>query len=316
MTGTAAIVGTGFVGRAWAIAFARAGWRARMWDADPSVPEAARGLIGELLPELAKNGLLGDASPADVAARLEPCRELETALDGVDWVQESAPERVEVKQALFRDLDRLAPDSAVIGSSTSSIRPSLFTGDLPGRRRCLVVHPINPPYLIPATELVPAPWTAPETVERAREVMLAIGQSPIAMARELDCFVVNRLQGALLEEAFRLVDDGFCGAEDVDRALRDGLALRWSLIGPFETIDLNAPRGIRDYVARYEGMYAGIHEDQKRRVDWSGPVMDRIETERRARLPESAIPDRIRWRDRRLMALMAHMRKARTELGD
>jgi L-gulonate 3-dehydrogenase len=316
MMTTAAIVGTGFVGRAWAIAFARGGWRVRMWDADPEVPGAARGLIEELLPELARNGLLGDGSPAEVLARLEPCPELGAALDRVDWVQESAPERLEVKRELFRDLDRLAPPSAVIGSSTSSIRPSLFTEGLPGRRRCLVVHPINPPYLIPATELVPAPWTAPETVERAREVMRAIGQSPIGMTREIDCFVVNRLQGALLEEAFRLVDDGFCGAEDVDRALRDGLALRWSLIGPFETIDLNAPRGIRDYVERYQGMYAGIHEDQKRRIDWLGPVMDRIEQERRQRLPESGIPERIGWRDRRLMALMAHMRKARQELGD
>ena len=160
-------------------------------------------------------------------------------------MQENAPERLDVKKAIFSELDRLAPQSAVLASSTSAILPSRFTEHLAHRHRCLVIHPINPPYLIPAAEVVPAPWTAPETVERARAFLVAAGQAPIVMKRELDGFVMNRMQGALLEEAFRLVADGFASVEDVDVGIREGLALRWSFMGPFETIDLNAPAGVR-----------------------------------------------------------------------
>jgi L-gulonate 3-dehydrogenase len=135
------------------------------------------------------------------------------------------------------------------------------------------------------------------------------------MQRELDGFVMNRLQGALLEEAFRLVADGFAGVEDIDIALREGLALRWSVIGPFETIDLNAPGGVRDYVMRYQQMYERMHPSMQRRVDWAGPVLEGVERDRRQRLAEADLPKRQAWRDRRLMALMAHKRRAAKELG-
>src|SRR6202012_5505026 len=103
------------------------------------------------------------------------------------------------------------------------------------------------------------------------------GHAPIAIKREIDGFVVNRLQGALLEEAFRLVADGFAGVDDIDAAIRDGLALRWSFMGPFETIDLNAPGGVRDYAERYQRIYSGIFPSTQWRADWSGPGMDEIE---------------------------------------
>jgi L-gulonate 3-dehydrogenase len=104
---------------------------------------------------------------------------------------------------------------------------------------------------------------------------------PLLMEREIDGFIMNRLQGALLEEAFRLVDGGYASAADVDRGIADGLALRWSFIGPFETIDLNAPGGIADYVARYQGLYAGLFEGMRERIDWTGPTAG-IELELRA----------------------------------
>ena len=105
------------------------------------------------------------------------------------------------------------------------------------------------------------------------------------MKRELDGFVMNRMQGALLEEAFRLVADGYAAIEDVDIGIREGLALRWSFMGPFETIDLNAPGGVRDYVERYQQIYERLFPSMQRRVDWAGPVLDTVEQERRARLP-------------------------------
>ena len=135
------------------------------------------------------------------------------------------------------------------------------------------------------------------------------------MKRELDGFVMNRMQGALLEEAFRLVADGFASVEDVDVGIREGLALRWSFMGPFETIDLNAPAGVRDYVERYQGIYANLFEQMQRRVDWAGPVLAQIEGERRAKLPANQLVERQKWRDRRLMALAAQKRRAARDIG-
>ena len=136
------------------------------------------------------------------------------------------------------------------------------------------------------------------------------------MKREIDGFVINRLQGALLEEAFRLVDDGFAGIEDVDISIREGLALRWSFMGPFETIDLNAPQGVRQYVERYADMYTTIRSTATHRADWAGPVLEEIEKGRRAALPADELQARQEWRDRRLMALMCHKRQASRDIGN
>jgi len=311
-----AIVGTGLVGRAWAIAFARAGWEVRLWDPVSDAPRQAVATISRLLQDLAAQELLGGRDLAEVRNLLRPVSELAEALDDVAWTQESAPERIEVKRELWAELDAKAPTDAVLASSTSAIVPSRFTEPLAGRARCLVAHPLNPPYLIPAVELVPAPWTSAGTMDRAAAIIRGIGQVPIVMRREIDGFVMNRLQGALLEEAFRLVADGVCSAEDVDVGLKEGLALRWSFAGPFETIDLNAPGGVRDYVGRYQQIYERMFPSMQRRVDWAGPVLEKLERERRERLPEAALDERQRWRDQRLMALMRHKRCAAREIGD
>jgi len=305
-----AIVGLGLIGRSWAISFARAGCEVRLWDADPQAADAALAYIEDVLPELAAHDLLEGAEPSAVMARLQPVADLSDALSDVGYVQENTPENVEVKREVFRTLDALAPAKTILASSTSALLPSRFVEELPGRARCLVCHPINPPYLIPAVEVCPSPWTAPEVVARAADFLRACGQAPLVMKREIDGFIMNRLQGALLEEAFRLVADGVASPEDVDVGLRDGLALRWSFMGPFETIDLNAPGGVRDYAARYQGIYANIFDSTRRRVDWSGPVMDRIEADRAARLPREKLGERQRWRDGVLMALLAHKRQS------
>ncbi len=310
-----AIIGSGFIGRAWAISFARAGHDVVLWDAVADEPDRAVDYIAGVLPELADNGLLGGCEPAQVRARLTTAETLEAALDGVDHVQENTPEDVEVKRQVFAQLDAAAPANAVLASSSSAILPSRFTEDLAGRARCLVVHPINPPYLVPAAEVVPAPWTDPAVVERVREFLISAGHAPIVMKKELDGFVMNRMQAALLEEAFRLVDDGYASIEDVDIGIREGLALRWSFMGPFETIDLNAPGGVRDYVERYHGIFERLHLSQQRRADWLGENLDGIEAERRKRLPADKLGERQVWRDRRLMALAAHKRRADEDIG-
>jgi 3-hydroxyacyl-CoA dehydrogenase len=309
-----AIVGAGFIGRAWAISFARAGHEVALWDQDAAAPAAALAYIDSLLPELGKLDLLNGHSIADVRGRMRGVARLEDALADADYVQENTPEKLDIKRAVFARLDAAAKPGTILASSTSALLPSSFTDHLPGRARCLVVHPLNPPYLIPAAEVVPAPWTDPAIVARTAELLRAAGHAPIVMKRELDGFVMNRLQGALLEEAFRLVANGHASVDDVDIGIREGLALRWCFMGPFETIDLNAPGGVRDYVERYEGIYQAIHPSMRERADWTGPVLKEIEAERRKRLPATQLPERQAWRDRRLMALAAHKRRAAKEI--
>lgn len=310
-----AIVGSGFIGRAWAISFARAGHDVRMWDQAPAAASGARDYIAGVLGDLAANDLLRGQAVDAVLGRITIVEELGEALADAVHIQENTPENLEVKRDVFSRIDTLAGPQAVIASSTSALLPSKFTDHLEGRHRCLVVHPINPPYLIPAAEVVPAPWTSADTVERTRAFLVEAGHAPLVMKRELDGFIMNRLQGALLEEAFRLVADGYASVEDVDTGLRDGLALRWSFMGPFETIDLNAPGGVRDYVERYQTIYSNIFPQMLRRVDWAGEVMETVEAERRKRLPREELGERQVWRDRRLMALAAHKKKSDQEFG-
>ena len=308
-----AIVGCGLVGRAWAIVFARAGHEVRLWDERPEACTAARDFAGEMLPELERLGLIPCRADAALS-RIRVTPDLAEALDGAVHVQESTFEDLAVKRAVFARLDALAGADAVIASSSSALLPSAISEGLPGRHRCVVAHPINPAYLVPAVELVPAPWTDPALMARTARLLAAAGMTPMTMRREIDGFIMNRLQGALLHEAFRLVAEGFASAEDVDIGLREGLALRWSFIGPFETIDLNAPGGVRDYVARYAGIYENLSGQPA--ADWTGEALDRIEAERRARLPEDGLAARQVWRDRRLMALAAHKREAARDIGD
>jgi L-gulonate 3-dehydrogenase len=193
-----------------------------------------------------------------------------------------------------------------IASSTSTFPGSALFSDLAGRHRCLVAHPINPPYLVPLVEIVPTPWTSPDRTESARAFMLSLQQVPIVLRREVPGFVVNRLQVALLSEAFRLVEDNVVGVVDLDRAIADGLGLRWAFMGPFETIDLNAPGGIRDYVERFGQPFYEIATEQTQARRWEEPLISKVEEERRQVLPADQLLARQRWRDLYLMSIVAN----------
>src|SRR5882757_3339901 len=221
-----AIVGTGLIGRAWAAIFARAGWSVRLTD--PHVPTlaAAPRLIRDELHALARHGLASD--PDGAVARVSIAASLREAVMDVEFVQENGLEDVGEKQIIFAELDKLAPPDALLVSSTSAITASRFTETLPGRARCLIAHPVNPPHLVPLVELCGAPWTAPEVVAKAQSVYEAVGQVPIVVQREIDGFILNRLQAVLVSEALRLAGDGYVTPQDLDKTLKDGLGLRWS----------------------------------------------------------------------------------------
>jgi len=300
----AAIIGTGLIGRAWAGVYARAGWDVTIYDAAPGAVERAQELIAEGLKEQAGHGLVKD--PEGAAARVRLAHGLAEALEGADYVQENLPETVEAKQAIFTELDRLAPPEIVLASSTSAIVASRFTEKLATRARCLVAHPVNPPHLIPLVELVGAPWTAPETIARAKQAYESIGQVPIVVNREIEGFILNRLQGALLAEAFRLVGEGYVSPQDCDKTLKDGLGLRWSFMGPFETIDLNAPGGMADYCARYTGFYRRLQSSPAGAEVYDPENVARILDQWGLSTDSARLDARMAWRDRRLAALVAH----------
>ena len=302
-----AIVGAGLIGRAWAIVFARAGCAVTIYDAAPDALAGCIKLLRENIGDLAQHGLISEA-PEVVLARISTVATLAAALDGAVLVQESIRETVEAKLTIFAEMDALAAPDTVLASSTSWIPASEFSADLPGRQRVLVGHPVNPPYLVPLVEVAPAPWTSPAAVARAHQLYAQAGQSPVLLKKEITGFLLNRIQGAVLNEALNLYANGYASVEDLDKVLKDGLGLRWAFMGPFETIDLNAPDGVIDYAARYGPTYRDVARTQLPN-EWNAALLKEIEAERRSVLPADQLAERARWRDNRLMALVAHQRK-------
>ncbi len=301
---TVGLVGVGLIGRAWANVFSRAGWDVKAWDANPQATADAPRLVADSLRDLARHGLVKD--PAGAAKRVTSAATLDEVVAGVDFVQESGPETIDAKLEIWKKLDAAAPPEAILVSSSSAIVASRFTEHLKGRHRCLIAHPVNPPHVVPIVELCPAPWTSPEVVKKARAIYEGVGQVPMEMKKEIDGFILNRMQAVLLSEAFRLVSEGYCSAEDLDKTIAHGLGLRWSFMGPFETIEMNAPGGIPDYCARFSKTMAGLASRP-----YSG---DQFEPENVAKImaswgktpAASDVAQKSRWRDERLAALAAH----------
>jgi 3-hydroxyacyl-CoA dehydrogenase len=298
-----AIVGAGSIGTAWAIVFAMAGFRVKLQDTESSRLDGSRVAIRARLTDLGAHGLA--AEPADaVLARIEFLPDLAAALDRAEYVQECIPEDLDLKRGLFADLDRLTAPTAILASSSSFLPASAFAGDLAGRARCLVVHPGNPPYLLRVAELVPAPFTDEKVIERTAAILRRSGMAPVRLKREVDGFVFNRLQGALLREAYCLVRDGVASAADIDRIVRDGLGLRWSVIGPFETADLNTRGGIARHAQRMGPAYRRMGRERGQDGPWTEALVSQVAAERRAALPIDGWEQRVAWRDRALMALL------------
>jgi 3-hydroxyacyl-CoA dehydrogenase len=302
-----AVVGAGLVGSGWAVVFARGGLSVNLFDAQPGVAAVALELIEEQLTALHSVGLIDDVQ--NPLGRIRVHETLAEAVKDTAYIQESVFERVDVKRGLMKDLDSVCSDQTVIGSSTSGIPASQFTGDLSIASRVLIAHPVNPPYLVPVVELVPSPATTTDSVEFVRDLMESLGQSVVHVRKEIEGFVLNRLQGVLLREAWALVEDGVASCEDIDKTVRDGLGWRWSFMGPFETIDLNAPGGIKDYAVRLGPLYHSAARSRDQKDPWSPALIDEVERQRRDLLPFDKLAERRAWRDRQLMNIAANLNK-------
>ena len=260
------------------------------------------------LGELDAFGLL-DEAPAEIVARLAVTGDLSEALDGAVHVQECAPESLSLKVDLFERMDALADASTTLASSSSSITVSRIAAGLPGRARCILAHPGNPPYLIRVVELAPAPFTAQGTVDSARKLFSGVGMLPIEVRQEIDCLVFNRLQGALLREALLLVRDGVVAPEDLDLVVSEGLARRWSVIGPLAVAELNTRGGIVAHAGFMGRAYGRIGMERGQEDPWASDVVQRVAEDLESRFPSSRRDDQVLWRDRELMRLESERRR-------
>ena len=301
-----AIIGAGLIGQGWATVFAQAGFDVVMYDISSAALERASKAMETRVADLTEFDLVEPSEAPQILKRITTTGVLNDAVQSAIYIQENGPESVEFKRDITRSLDAITPDHVPIGSSTSGISATRYCEEIPGRHRCLVVHPINPPHLIPAVEIVPTPWTGEGIVSSVNDLMTRCQRQTIILNEEIDGFVVNRLQGALLEEAFKLVGDGIVSATDLDKAICDGLGLRWSFMGPMQTIHLNAPGGVTDYIERYGQMYRDFEIGPYTRFDWPTIARETISNEMTVRIPISQIPDAQIARDRKLMALLRH----------
>jgi 3-hydroxyacyl-CoA dehydrogenase len=293
---TAAIIGSGLIGRSWAVVFARLGARIRIYDPSPQALDDARQWLEQVLQA---------ESALAAAADIRFCSTVAEAVDGATHVQENAPEALEAKRALYQDLDKLVAPGIPICSSTSALLPSVLFEGLAGASRFLVAHPTNPPHVVPAVEIVPSPWTSEDALAAVEALLSKCGQETVRLRREVPGFLLNRLQAALVNEALRLVEEEVAAPEEIDKVIRSGLGLRWAFIGPFETMDLNASGGFEQYAERLGGVHASLDRVTSSASPWDGTAPALVGKARRKALPVGMIAARQQWRDRQIMALRA-----------
>ncbi len=299
------VIGAGAIGVAFAATFAASGRAVALVEPDASARSAAPDAVVRHDAMLRKAGHPAAAAPGtvQVIASLAPAIE---AVGTAAMAIECGPERVAVKAGIFAELLTALPGDAVLATASSSLPISQIVPDPTAQRRCLVAHPGNPPSLIRVIEIVPGPHTEQTTVDAAIGAFEAAAFSPVVLAHEVPAFVFNRLQSALLREAYRLVAEGVIDVDGLDRLVRDGLGPRWALCGPFETADLNTAGGIRGHAERLGPAYAAIGAARgETEPAWSPELVDTVEAQRRAVLPEADLPARRAWRERALAELLA-----------
>ncbi|MDE0852649.1 3-hydroxyacyl-CoA dehydrogenase NAD-binding domain-containing protein, partial [Yoonia sp.] len=227
MTQVATIIGGGVIGGGWAARFLLMGWNVRVFDPDP---EASR-KIGEVLENARRSlpGLSDVALPDE--GHLSYHDTISEAVLGAVWIQESVPERLELKQKVYRDLQENCDLDAIIGSSTSGFKPSELQDGAMRPGQIVVTHPFNPVYLLPLIELVPSAMNTPELIGKAQSILTDIGMYPLHVRAEIDAHIADRFLEAVWREALWLIKDGIATTEEIDNAIRYGFGLRWAQMG-------------------------------------------------------------------------------------
>nr|XP_002131138.1 lambda-crystallin-like [Ciona intestinalis] len=300
------IIGSGLIGRSWSMLFAGAGYNVVLFDVVQSQLDNALVDIKNQLMKLEEQSLLrGKLTANEQFSLIKVTNDLPEAVKDAVHVQECVPENVDLKKKVFSQMDAACTtDSTVLCSSTSCILPSNIFTDLPRVSQCIIAHPCNPPYHCPVTELVPHHETNPAVLGKTKLIMEEIGQCPVTLKREVDGFGLNRMQYAIINEAWRLVTDGIMSPEDVDKIFTHGLGMRYAFIGPFETIHLNA-EGTESYMERYRSSIIRVSNSFGPVPTYDGEGLASIAETMNKRIPPNSteLGKRREWRDKQLIAL-------------
>ena len=246
--GHVGLLGGGVIGGGWAARFLLNGHDVVMFDPDPEAPRK----VGEVLANARRANAKLTRAPWPAEGKLQIVTTVEEAVDGAYFVQESAPERLELKQQLFATASRIAGPDVVFGSSTSGLLPTEMQRDMVHPERLVVGHPFNPVYLMPLVEVCGGTHTSESTKQHAADMYRGVGMQPLILSKEIDGFVADRLMEALWREALWLVNDGVATAAEIDDAMRFGPGLRWSFMGTFLIYRIaGGEAGMRHFMAQF-----------------------------------------------------------------
>ncbi len=244
----AACIGGGVIGGGWVARLLLAGVDVAVHDPHPD----AERIVGEVVANAERAFARLVSAPLPPRGRLTFAPSVEAAVAGADFVQESVPERLDLKRGVLRAIDAAAPADALIGSSTSGFLPSDLQEGMAHPGRLVVAHPFNPVYLLPLVEIVAGRATTPATVARASALYAALGMKPVVIRREIEAFVGDRLLEALWREALWLVNDDVASVEEIDDIIRLSFGLRWAQMGLFQTYRIaGGEAGMRHFLAQF-----------------------------------------------------------------
>jgi carnitine 3-dehydrogenase len=303
---TVGLLGGGVIGGGWAARFLLNGHDVRLFDPDPEAERKIGEVVGNARRALRE---LVDA-PLPTEGALTFVATPEEAATGVDFVQESAPEREDLKRALLAAASRVAGPEVVFGSSTSGLLPSKLQADMTHPERLCVGHPFNPVYLLPLVEVVGGALTAPAALERAAAVYASIGMHPLRLRKEVDGFVADRLLEALWREALWLVEDGVATVEEIDDAIRYGAGLRWSFMGTFLTYRIaGGEAGMRHFMAQFGPALQWPWSKLTDVPELTDGLLDRLVEQSDAQAAGASVRELERLRDDCLVAVMQGLRR-------
>lgn len=294
-----AVVGTGVIGRGWMYVFSRAGCPTHIIDQDPEQTKKALDWFDQTLGEDVKDGFITKSMASECLSLVSAYTDLEEALSGIEYIQESGPESLEIKHDIFLRIDEVAKSDAIIGSSTSTIDINLIAEGVPGISRCITAHPFNPPHIVPIVEVMATDRTDTSVTTRTVDFLKRVGQKPVVMNYFLPGYLINRIQAAVVREAIHLVTRGAASVEDVDTLMSHGLGLRWALFGSFGINHTNADGGVREYYARYGKAYQFIMNELDSTPPSFGPEMNELIGKGvDDMLGDTTVAECCRWRDR------------------